>query len=76
MKRKEFAEFALVVLSETKGKASALSPVQINDELYRRTKQRVDESSARQAMSGLNKEKLVKRHQPGHSKSTFYYWIE
>ncbi|QHJ81647.1 MAG: hypothetical protein [Bacteriophage sp.] len=76
MKRKEFAEFALNLLSERKGRANALTPGQINDELYRRSKRAVEPSTASQMMIILRKEKLVKRHQPGHSKSTFYYWID
>lgn len=76
MNSKQFGEFAMTVLSERKGKKNAMSPLQINDEFYRRTKDRMEDTTARQTMTKLNQERLVKRHQPGHSKSTFYYWID
>lgn len=76
MNSKQFGEFVMTVLSERKGKKNAMSPLQINDEFYRRTKDRMEDTTARQTMTKLNQEKLVKRHQPGHSKSTFYYWID
>jgi len=76
MKAKDFREFVLLVLSEQKGKLNAISPKKIVGLLYIRTKQYIEESHARDLMRHMALEKLVKRHQPGHSKSTFYYWID
>lgn len=76
MKGIDFKVHVIDILSQNKGKSSALTPIQLCQSVYRQAKDTVDITVAREIMRNMRKEKLVKGHQPGHSKSTFYYWID
>lgn len=76
MKGNEFKSHVIELLSVSKGKANAMTPMKLCELVYLRAKDTVEVSNAREIMRNMRKEKLVKGHQPGHSKSTFYYWID
>lgn len=76
MKGIDFKVHVIDILSQKKGKASAMTPMKLCELVYLRAKDTVEVSNAREIMRNMRKEKLVKGHQPGHSKSTFYYWID
>lgn len=76
MKGNDFKVHVIDILSQSKGKANAMTPMKLCELVYLGEKDTVEVSNAREIMRNMRKEKLVKGHQPGHSKSTFYYWID